>query len=211
MSITIGVVDDEQLFVKALSTLIDLIPPFKVILDALDGEELLNRLSIAPTLPDILLIDVNMKPMDGPRVARQIREKYPLIRMSALSTRDDDATVIRMIKSGCCAYLSKDIHPDDLEKALLEIYEKGYYNADVININYRRLLQHSQKEDPLTEREKTFLQLACSELSYKQVAAEMYLSERTIDGYRESVFQKLNVQSRVGMVLEAIRRNLVSL
>ena len=124
----------------------------------------------------------------------------------------DDISVINMIKAGCCAYLLKDIHPDELEKALTEVYTKGYYNADVSNINYRRLILKT-KEDTVhfTEREKTFLKLACSDLTYKQISAEMHLSERTIDGYREALFEKLNVQSRVGMVLEALRRNLVSL
>ena len=127
--------------------------------------------------------------------------------------KDDDATIISMIKAGCCAYLLKDIHPDDLDKALHEIYFKGYYNADAANINYRRLLQHQEKQNELqlTDKEKQFLQLACSDATYKQIAAVMHVSERTVDGYRENLFKKLNVQSRTGMALEAIRRNLVSI
>jgi len=118
-----------------------------------------------------------------------------------------------MIKAGCCAYLLKDIHPDELDKALHEIYNKGYYNADAANINFRRLLQHQQREDELhlSDKEKEFLKLSCSDATYKQIAATMHVSERTVDGYRESLFRKLSVQSRTGMALEAIRRNLVSL
>lgn len=86
----------------------------------------------------------------------------------------------------------------------------GYYNADAVNVNYRSLLQHENQTESLrlTDREKQFLQLSCSDLTYKQIAKEMNLSERTIDGYRESVFEKLNVQSRVG---EALRDNIVTL
>jgi len=75
------------------------------------------------------------------------------------------------------------------------------------------LLQHQekQKELQLTEKEIEFLKLACNDITYKQVAAEMHLSERTVDGYRENIFKKLNVQSRTGMVLEAIKRNIVTL
>ena len=99
------------------------------------------------------------------------------------------------------------------EKAIIEIDKKGFYNADASNINFRRLLMHAQKQDELalTDREKTFLQLACSDLTYKQIANEMFVSERTVDGYREALFAKLSVQSRVGMALEAIRRSLVML
>jgi len=213
MSIKIGVTDDQQLFLRSLCTLINTLEPFEVIVDAMNGEELLQKLARAGVLPDILLIDVNMPVMDGVKAAQIITEKYPSIKMAALSMNDDDGVIINMIKAGCCAYLLKGIHPDELQKALMEIHTKGFYNADASNINYRRLLVHSRNEaaSALNDREKTFLQLACSDLTYKQIAAQMYLSERTIDGYRESIFEKLNVQSRVGMVLEGLRRQLITL
>lgn len=212
MKINIGIVDDHQLFLKSLSILIESFPTFDIVIDALNGEGLLTKLASAKTLPDIILLDVNMPVMDGAKTAAAISAKYPLIKLVALSMKDDDTSVINMIKAGCCAYLLKDIHPDELEKALNEVYTKGYYNADISNINYRRLILKT-KEDAVvfSERERTFLKLACSDLTYKQISAEMHLSERTIDGYREALFEKLNVQSRVGMVLEALRRNLVSL
>jgi DNA-binding NarL/FixJ family response regulator len=212
MKINIGIVDDHQLFLKSLSVLIESFPTFKIVLDALNGEALLNKLATAETLPDILLLDVNMPVMDGANTATIISSKYPQIKMIALSMKDDDVSVIKMIKAGCCAYLLKDIHPDELEKALNEVYTKGYYNADISNINYRRLiLKTNEQEIVFTERERTFLKLACSDFTYKQIAMQMHLSERTIDGYREALFQKMNVQSRTGMALEALRRNLVSL
>lgn len=212
MKINIGIVDDHQLFLKSLSILIESFPNFNIVLDALNGESLIAKLASAKVLPDVILLDVNMPVMDGAKTAAAISATYPMIKLVALSMKDDDISVINMIKAGCCAYLLKDIHPDELEKALTEVYTKGYYNADVSNINYRRLILKT-KEDTVhfTEREKTFLKLACSDLTYKQISAEMHLSERTIDGYREALFEKLNVQSRVGMVLEALRRNLVSL
>ena len=212
MKINVGIVDDHQLFLKSLSILIESFPNFNIVLDALNGESLIAKLASAKVLPDVILLDVNMPVMDGAKTAAAISATYPMIKLVALSMKDDDISVINMIKAGCCAYLLKDIHPDELEKALTEVYTKGYYNADVSNINYRRLILKT-KEDTVhfTEREKTFLKLACSDLTYKQISAEMHLSERTIDGYREALFEKLNVQSRVGMVLEALRRNLVSL
>src|SRR6185503_11732414 len=125
--------------------------------------------------------------MDGVATAQRIAERFPVIKMVALSMKDDDTTVISMLKAGCCAYLIKDIHPDELEKALEEINSKGYYNADIANINYRRLITEGKKQEQvkLTDNERTFVHLACSELTYKQIAAEMHLAERTIDGYRE--------------------------
>lgn len=210
MTINICIADDHQLFSKSLGMLINSFSGFRTIMDASNGDELIRRLAVAKQLPDICLVDVNMPVMDGPDAVTKITADYPMIRTVALSMKDNDITIISMLKAGCCAYLLKDIHPDELEKALREVYDKGFYNADMLNLNFRRLLK-SQQETPIqfNEKEKRFLQLACSDLTYKQIAAEMHLAERTIDGYREAMFGKLNVQSRVGMALEAIRRKLV--
>lgn len=213
MKITVGITDDHQLFLKSLSVLINSFSNFKVVLEALNGQELLNKLAVLSDLPEIILIDVNMPVMNGITTVQKVAEKYPLIKMIALSMKDDDTTIINMIKEGCNAYLQKDIHPDELEKALLQVHTKGIYNGDSFNINYHRLLTHEKQAKTLrlTDKEKLFLQLACSDFTYKKIAADMNISERTVDGYREALFEKLNVQSRVGMVLEAIRRELVNL
>lgn len=211
--ITIGIADDQQLFVRSLSALINSISGFQPSLEAFNGEDLIRKLINARVLPDILLIDVNMPPMNGPEAAQAISEKFPHVKMVALSMQDDDTTIIRMLKAGCCAYLQKDISPAEFEKALNEVSTKGFYNGDLVNIKFRRLIMHESKDkaNELTAKELSFLKLACSDLTYKQIASEMKLAERTIDGYRESVFEKLNVQSRVGMALEAIRKGLVKL
>jgi DNA-binding NarL/FixJ family response regulator len=211
MKIAIGIVDDHQLFLKSLGLLISSFEDFTIVIEALHGKDLIDKLETKKIIPDILLIDVNMPVMDGPATVKYLTEKYPAIKAVALSMKDDDATIIGMIKAGCCAYLLKDIHPTELEKALLEINSKGYYNADATNLSFRRVIQGKDKTVSLTEKEKEFLKLACSDLTYKQIAALLHLSERTVDGYRETLFQKLKVQSRVGMALEAIRLDLVSL
>jgi len=213
MNITLGITDDHQLFLKSLSLLISSLEDFTIVVEAMNGKDLIEKLSAKKIEPDIILLDVNMPVMDGRQTAEYLAEKFPAIKLVALSMKDDDDTIISMIRAGCCAYLLKDIHPEELNKALHEIYKKGYYNSDAANINYRRLLQHQEKQNELqlTDKEKQFLKLACSDATYKQIAAEMHVSERTVDGYRENLFKKLNVQSRTGMALEAIRRNIVSL
>lgn len=211
--ICVAITDDQRIFVKSMGILINTFDNFSVSFDCLNGEELLLKLSACDKLPDILLVDINMPVMDGVEATRRITERYPSIKTVALSIRDDDTTIIAMLKAGCCAYLLKDIHPEELEKALNEIQETGFYNADIANVNYRRLILKAQniKKLLLSEKEMVFLKLSCSDLTYKQIAAQMFLAERTIDGYRESVFEKLNVQSRVGMAMEAIRRGLVNI
>jgi len=213
MNIKLGITDDHQLFLKSLSLLISSLKDFTIVVEAMNGKDLIEKLESKNIEPDIILLDVNMPVMDGVQTADYLRNHHPAIKTVALSMKDDDATIISMIRAGCCAYLLKDIHPDELDKALHEIHTKGYYNADAANINYRRLLQHQDKQNELhlSDKEKQFLQLACSDATYKQIASTMNVSERTVDGYRENLFRKLDVQSRTGMALEAIRRNLVTL
>lgn len=212
MTIRVAIADDQQLFLKSLSLLIENFSGIEVVAEALNGSELLNKLAALKELPDILLVDVNMPVMNGVQTVQRVSELYPSIRCAALSIKDDDTTVISMIKAGCCSYLLKDIHPVDFEKALREIYTLGYYNADIANINYRRLIINANKNDlTISEKEKAFLKLACSDLTYQQIAAQMHLSEKTIDGYRASLFEKLNVKSRVGLALEALKLNIVQI
>jgi len=211
MNINIGIADDHQLFLKSLSLLISGFSGFQIVAEAMNGKEMLDKLAHLPATPDILLLDVNMPVMDGAKTTEAALKLYPTIKVVALSMKDNDATIIEMLKAGCCAYLLKDIHPAELEKALREIYTTGVYYNDASNVNYRRLLLQSEQKQTLTDREREFLSLACSDLTYKAIAAKMNVTERTVDGYREILFNKLNVQSRTGMVLEALRRQLVSL
>ena len=211
MKITIGIADDQQLFLRSLSILINSQAGFEVVIEALNGEELLKSIQTLTTPPDIILIDVRMPVMDGPTVVSKITLAYPQIKTVALSMKEDDHSILTMLRAGCSAYLLKDVHPKELEKALLEVYETGYYNSDSFSTHYRRLLRaQGGGELKLTDREKAFLKLACSDFTYKEIASKMFLSEKTIDGYRESLFQKLNVKSRVGMALEAIKLELVT-
>jgi DNA-binding NarL/FixJ family response regulator len=213
MKTVIGLVDDHQLFLKSLHLMLDTFGNYDVCIEAQNGADLQQKLNAGATMPDLMLIDVNMPVMDGIATARWLSDNYPAMKLVALSMNDTDTAIIEMFKAGCCAYLLKDTHPNELEKALQEVVTKGYYNADAGNINFRRLLQKTAMQPVLvlTEKEKRFLKYVCSELTYKQIAAEMNLSERTIDGYREALFAKFHVQSRVGLCLEALRKGFVNL
>ena len=211
MKITVGIADDQQLFLRSLSNLVSSFKDFEVTVEALNGEELLKQLAALKTLPDILLIDVQMPAMDGPTAVAKIAAGYPSVKTVALSMKEDDHSILSMLRAGCSAYLLKDLHPRELEKALIEVRETGYYNSDSFSLHYRRLLRkQGEDEIKLTDREKAFLKLACSDFTYKEIASKMFLSEKTIDGYREALFVKLNVKSRTGMALEAIKSGLVA-
>lgn len=208
--INIGLVDDHQLFSKSLGLLLSSFRNVEVVIDAVNGKDLQEKMTSIPTIPDIILIDVSMPIMDGPQTAEWLHKAYPKIHLMALSMDDKDQTVIKMLKAGCCAYLFKDIHPTELEKALREVYRVGYYNP---SISSQKLVEGSEEisHPNFSEREIEFLKLSCSDCTYRDVAKQMNLSERAVDGYRETLFKRMNVQSRTGMVLEAIRKGLIGL
>lgn len=212
--IRIGIVDDHQLFSRSLSLLLKSFTNFEVVLEASNGVDLQQKIKAAKNLDlDILLVDVSMPQMDGLQTTSWLKENYPSVRLIALSMNDKESVIIDMLKNGCCAYLFKDTHPDELERALKEVYTKGFYNSDASILGYRNMMQTEEKTEDivLSNLEIEFLGLASSDLTYKEIAKVMNVTERTIDGYREMLFQKFRVQSRTGMVLEGLRRGLVKL
>jgi DNA-binding NarL/FixJ family response regulator len=130
----------------------------------------------------------------------------------ALSVEDDDITVLKMLKAGAIGYLLKDTEKAILEKALIEIVENGFYHTkSVTNLLMKSISGNVEEELTFKERELTFINLACTELTYKEIADKMCLSPKTIDGYRNNLFVKLNVKNRVGLVMYAIKNKIYTL
>lgn len=209
-TIRIGIADDHQLFVKSVSLLLHAIGGFEVVLEAANGHALMDALAKSNQPPDIILLDVNMPLMNGIETAAALIKTYPLIKVVALSMNTDDISLIGMIRNGCCAYLMKDISPAELQKALQEVHSKGYYNSENMQHNMHKLMTQNT-QDLFSEKELQFIKLACSDETYREIAQQMKVSERSVDMYREKVFEKLGVSSRTGMALEAVRRKIYSL
>lgn len=213
----IAIVDDNTMFRKGLAALINLFPGHQVLFDAGGGAECMAALQ-AGYLPHVILMDIAMPQPDGFAVTAWLKEHYPGIRVLALSTMDSESTIIRMIKSGARGYILKDADPAELKTAFNDVLALGYYYNDLVS---RKILQSvhliaAEDHSPasllrLTDREIQFLRLACSENTYAEIAAEMFVSERTVDGYRDALFKKLSISSRVGLVLYALRNGIAHL
>lgn len=212
--IKIYVADDHALFRKGLINLIHQTDArFKVEAEAVNGKELLDLLE-KKGLPDLVVLDVSMPVMDGHETTRAIREKYPELKVLALTMLDDEQNLIRLLKAGVNAYLNKDVEPDDLRQALLMVVEKGSYYTDTVAGRLVGILRQDgarQEQPELTEQERKFIALSCSDDTYQMIADKMCLSIKTIDGYRARLFEKLGVKSRVGLVLYAIKNKIISL
>jgi len=207
--IPILIVDDHLLFSQALTGLINKFKKFKVLDQLGNGQKLINYFKAENPLPEIVLMDINMPIIDGIEATEWLKKNYPDIKVLALTMNDEESIIIKMLLAGACGYLLKDIHPKILLEALNQIKEKGVFYTD--DITETLIKARKTKPIELKQREITFLELACSDLTYKQIAHQMSLSPKTIDGYREVLFDKFNVASRVGMVLYAIKEKLVEI
>jgi len=207
--IHIAIIDDHTLFRNGVASLMGEFEELKVVFEAENGEQMQQMLTNHPA-PHVILMDINMPVMNGYDAARWLRDKYPQIKILALSMFEDDKAVIRMIKSGASGYVLKESRPRDLLEAIKTIAEKGVYINDLVSGKLIRSVTTADDAPALTPKELEFLKLCCSELTYKEIADQMYVSPRTVDNYRESLFQKLNIKSRTGLVLYAIQNEIFS-
>lgn len=212
----VALADDHVLIRNGLASLINTFDGYKVLFQAANGQELIDTLN-PKNLPDVILLDINMPKKDGYETAKWLKAKYPEIKILALSMYDNETAIIRMLKNGAKGYILKDAEPFELKAALEAVLHKGYYYSDLVTghlINSISKMDEDKKVRNaliINDRETEFLKLCCTELSYKEIADKMFLSPRTIDGYRDALFDKLNAKTRVGLVMYAIKNGIVNL
>ena len=211
--IKVLIVDDHVLFSQALQGLIANFKEFEVVKTLQNGKEVIDFFSNETSAPDVVLMDIQMPIVNGIEATEWLKNNKPNIKVLALSMEAEEDTILKMLRAGAKGYLLKDIHPSVLQHALKEVHSNGfYYTENVANT----LLGSNQKEKSkiqveLKDRELEFLKLACTERTYKEIAELMFLSPKTIDNYREALFEKLEAKSRIGLVLFAIKEKIVEL
>ena len=214
--IQVALADDHILLRNALASLIDRFENCKVVMQVSNGKELAVEIS-KNSLPDVVLLDLNMPEWNGFETATWLRDNYPAIHVLMLTMYDSELTLIRLLQAGVKGFLKKDIHPNELNYAIHSVMENGYYyshNATGKLLNLFRFNAASGSildKNFLTELEISFLQLSCSEMTYKEIAQKMKLNPRGVDNLRDNLFTKLEVKSRVGLAMYAIRHGLVNI
>jgi len=213
--IKVALVDDHILLRNALASLIDSFGDCKVIHQSNNGKELMAWFENG-SVPDVAILDLNMPEMDGYETARAVQRKFPTVNVLMLTMYDSELSLIRLLQSGVKGFLKKDIHPSELKFAIHSVMNAGYYYSNHTAGKLANLFRSSDDKKNflqnmmLSEQELQFLKLACSDLTYKEIAQKMGLNPRSVDNLRDQLFIKLDVKSRVGLALVAIKNGVVT-
>jgi len=210
----IALADDHLLLRTALASLIDSFGDCTVVIQANNGSELISQVQ-STNIPDIALLDLNMPVMDGYETAIWFKDNFPDVQVLMLTMYDTEATMIRLLQAGVKGFLKKDVHPSELRFAIQSVMQNGYYyshstTGKLVNL-FRSGDDNTIQKNLLSDQEILFLKYVSTDLTYKEIAGEMDLNPRSVDNLRDHLFEKLDVKSRVGLAMYAIRQGLVSL
>jgi DNA-binding NarL/FixJ family response regulator len=211
MKTSVVIVDDHLLIAKALKEIISKFVDFQVLYECENGFDLQEKI-LNKGVPKIVLLDISMPKMNGFETALWLTKQYPDTMIMALTMHDDDKSVIQMIKNGAKAYMLKNSSPVELHKALTGLVNNGFYYPEwASGIVYGSIHNSNATKSltvNLTDKEKELLKHVTTELSYKEIAEIMCCSPRTVESYRDTLFEKLNLKSRVGLAVFAMKNNL---
>ena len=214
---TVALVDDHQLLRSGLAGIINSYEDFEVIFEASNGKEFIEKMGQKKE-PDILILDITMPIMDGYETAAWVKQNAPKIKILVLSMLSNDLAIIRMLKNGVKGYILKDSNPIILKQALESLRKNVFYINELVK---NKLISYVTNEEEfnrqatlllnITEQETLFLKALCEDKNYREIAEEMNVGIRTIDTYRDNLFKKLDLKSRVGLVVFAIKHGIVNI
>jgi two-component system, NarL family, invasion response regulator UvrY len=214
--IKLALIDDHVLLRNALANLINSFDNCQVVIEADNGKEFIEAMKKG-IVPDIILLDLNMPVMDGYETAKWLRDNCPDIYVLMLTMYDSELTLIRLLQAGVRGFLKKDIEPSELKFALQSVLRSGYYYSTNTAGRLANLFRSTASENlrlqnsTLTEHEIEFLRMACSDMTYKEIAEKMRLTPRSVDALRDHLFIKLDVKSRVGLAMVALKNGVVTM
>ncbi|MFK7925505.1 MAG: response regulator [Bacteroidia bacterium] len=207
----IALVDDHKLFRKGMRALLEEIDGLEVIFEAANGQELLDHM--AEQQAEIILLDLEMPVMDGVTVLPKIQSTYPNTKVLILSMHQDDQFIVHLLEQGAHGYLLKDTELEELEDALECVRDNGFYFNDRTSRAMLSRLTRRQKikptfghVEPLSDRETEVLKLICEEFTTAEIADKLFLSPRTIEGYRNRLLEKTGAKNTAGLVVFAARQ-----
>jgi DNA-binding NarL/FixJ family response regulator len=212
--IHIAIADDQSLFRKGIIALLNKFSNMQVVIEAENGQDLLDQLAEKGADVQVALVDINMPQLNGIEAMKKIRGLYPHIKNVILTVHEEDKYINKLIEEGANAYLAKNTQPAELEKAITTVVSHDYYfNENTIRAMHNHVQGKKprimlQAADEITVREKEILQLICKEFTTAEIAKQLFISERTVDGHRNNLLLKTGCRNTAGLVLFAIKHHL---
>ena len=212
-TIKIAIADDYKIFREGLKVGLSDDSNLQIVLEADNGEELLKGMETIS--PDIILMDLKMPLMDGMEATKEVRKKYPEIKVLVVSMYEDDNFIIHLMEIGANGYLLKNAEPDEIRRAIYSVCENGYYFNDLVNkaLLKKLVLKNNLKPSfnqniDLTEREMEVLKMICMEKTAAEIAKEIFLSPRSVEGIRQRLIEKIGVRNTAGLVMFAAKNGI---
>lgn len=211
--IKVAIADDHKIFRKGVILSLRAYTNIKFVLEAENGEELLQKLPEAQ--PDVILMDLRMPNKDGIEATKYVAKHHPNIHVIVLSMYEDDRFISHMMENGANGYLLKSTEPAEIRKAIMEVHEKGYYLNPFVNKILLRKTQNRQKPIPslnseivLTDREKEVIRMICMEFTAQEIAQKLEISPRTVEAIKDRLMDRFGAKNTAGLVFFAVRNNL---
>lgn len=212
--IKIAIADDYKIYRDGLKVGLSADNNLEVISEADNGEDLLQ--SLEANMPDVIIMDLKMPIMDGMEATKEVRKKYPSVKVLVVSMYEDDKFIIHLMENGANGYLLKNAEPDELRRSIYAVHENGYYFNDLVNKALLKKLVLKNNFKPsfnqnveLTERELEVLKLICEEKTAAEIGKEIFLSPRSVEGIRQRLIEKVGVRNTAGLVMFAVKNNIV--
>ena len=213
--IQIAIADDYKIFREGLKKCIANDESLEVMFEADNGEDLIA--GFEKQLPDVVIMDLKMPIMDGMEATQIIRKKFPSVKVLVVTMYEDDKFIIHLMEIGANGYLLKNTEPDEIRKSIYAVHENGYYFNDLVNKALLKKLVIKNNIKPsfnqnveFSEREHEVLKMICEEKTAAEIAKEIFLSPRSVEGIRQRLIEKVGVRNTAGLVMFAIKNGIVT-
>ena len=214
--IKIAIADDHQLFREGLRFILETNSSFRVIIDASNGLELINALE--SQTPDAILMDLKMPVLDGVETIKEIKLRYPAIKIIVLTMHHEEEYILQLLDLGANGYLLKNTSSQEVFTAIKNVITKDYYFTDYVTTVMLRRIKNQVKptnlengHPALTKREQEILKLICQEFTTSEIAEKLFISDRTVESHRKSLLEKLNSKNTAGLVFRALKFQIIDL
>ena len=212
-NINIIIVDDHEIFRKGLEFVLKTIDGYNIIANVSNGKELLKFLETK--LPDIIITDIQMPGMNGIEVCEYVSKQYPDIKLLALSMFGEEKYLHKILNAGASGFILKNIEKQELEKAIENIIGDGnYFSSELLPYFTQKFLEDNNSKDldiVITNREKEVLKLISQGYTNKEIAKQLFISQRTVDGHRASLISKTGSKNIINMLIYAIKNNIITI